>query len=40
MIKVSNLVTKFNDKIIHNGLNFHIKESEIYGLLGGSGSGK
>lgn len=40
MIKVSNLVTKFSDKIIHNGLNFHIKESEIYGLLGGSGSGK
>lgn len=40
IIKATDLVTKFGDLVVHNGLNFHIEEREIYGILGGSGSGK
>ena len=40
MIEVKNLITQFDERIIHNGLNLHIEEGEIYGLLGPSGCGK
>ncbi len=40
IIKVTDIITKFGDNIIHNGVNLSINEGEIYGLLGGSGSGK
>ena len=40
VVKVNNLKTILDDRIIHNGLNLTIKEGEIYGLLGPSGCGK
>jgi phospholipid/cholesterol/gamma-HCH transport system ATP-binding protein len=40
IIKVKNLKTYFGDKLVHNGLNFGIKEGEIFGILGPSGCGK
>ncbi|MDD5786825.1 ABC transporter ATP-binding protein [Campylobacter lanienae] len=40
MIVGKDIVTKYSDRIIHQNVNFHIKQGEIYGLLGGSGSGK
>ena len=40
IIKATDLTTKFDDRVIHDGLNFHVNEAEIYGLLGGSGTGK
>lgn len=40
IIKATDLTTKFGDRVIHDGLNFHVNEAEIYGLLGGSGTGK
>lgn len=40
IIKAQEIVTKFEGKIVHNGVNFEIKENEIFGILGGSGSGK
>lgn len=40
IIKAIDLTTKFGDRVIHDGLNFHVNEAEIYGLLGGSGTGK
>ena len=40
IIKATDLTTKFGDRVIHDGLNFHVNEAEIYGLRGGSGTGK
>ena len=40
VIEVQNVQTVFGDKVVHNGLNLHINQGEIYGLLGPSGCGK
>lgn len=40
IITVKDIVTQFGDNRVHDGVNLHIKQGEIYGLLGGSGSGK
>ncbi len=40
IIKVQDLVTKFGDRVIHDHISFEIFEKEIFGILGGSGSGK
>ena len=40
IIKVSNLHTAFGDNIVHNDISFSVNEGEIFGVLGGSGSGK
>ena len=40
IVKVKNIVTKFGDKIIHNGVNLEVSNKQIYAILGESGSGK
>ncbi|SFZ98265.1 Methionine ABC transporter ATP-binding protein [hydrothermal vent metagenome] len=40
VIEVKNIVTKFGERTIHDGLSLNIKKNEIYGILGESGSGK
>lgn len=40
IIEVRDLVTVFDDNIVHDGLHLTINEGEIYGLLGPSGCGK
>lgn len=40
MIKVRNISTAFDKKIVHDNISFDIKKGEIFGILGGSGSGK
>ena len=40
LITVRNLVTQFGEHVIHEGVDLTIYEGEIYGILGGSGSGK
>ena len=40
LIEVIDVHTRFGDKIVHSGLNLHINEGEIYGILGPSGCGK
>lgn len=40
IIKITNIITEFGNNRIHDNVNFHIKQGEIFGLLGGSGAGK
>jgi phospholipid/cholesterol/gamma-HCH transport system ATP-binding protein len=40
VIKVQNVQTIFDERVVHDGLNLSISEGEIYGLLGPSGCGK
>ena len=40
VIEVSNVKTIFGSNIIHDGVSFNVKKGEIFGILGGSGSGK
>jgi len=40
VISVKNVVTRFGKKVVHDGINLHVNEGEIYGLLGPSGCGK
>tara|TARA_R110002049_G_scaffold249890_11_gene424253 strand:+ start:405 stop:1172 length:768 start_codon:yes stop_codon:yes gene_type:complete len=40
IITVKNVVTQFGLNRVHDGVSLHVKQGEIYGLLGGSGSGK
>ena len=40
VIEVEGIVTRFGERTIHDGVNLHINENEIYGILGESGSGK
>ncbi|WP_420991322.1 ATP-binding cassette domain-containing protein, partial [Campylobacter coli] len=40
VVKAQNIITKFGEKIVHDGVSFEIKKNEIFGILGGSGSGK
>jgi len=40
IITVKDVVTRFGKRTIHDGVSLSIKENEIYGILGESGSGK
>jgi phospholipid/cholesterol/gamma-HCH transport system ATP-binding protein len=40
VIEVQNVSTKFGTKVVHDNISFNINKGEIFGLLGGSGSGK
>lgn len=40
IIKVDNLSTIFGKNIVHKDISFSINQGEIFGVLGGSGSGK
>lgn len=39
-IVIENLVTRFGDHVIHEGLSLTVRKGEILGVVGGSGTGK
>ncbi len=39
-IEVTGLVSRFGDKVIHEGLDLTVRRGEVMGLVGGSGAGK
>jgi phospholipid/cholesterol/gamma-HCH transport system ATP-binding protein len=40
IIRVRNLVTRFGDHTVHDGLDLDVQRGEIIGVVGGSGTGK
>ncbi|EOK0950521.1 ABC transporter ATP-binding protein [Campylobacter coli] len=40
IIKAQNIITRFGNKVVHDGVSFEINKNEIFGILGGSGNGK
>ncbi len=40
IIKVRDLVNRFGDQIIHDGVDLDVRRGEILGVVGGSGTGK
>ncbi len=40
VIQVKDVMTRFGERTVHDGVSLHIDENEIYAILGQSGSGK
>jgi phospholipid/cholesterol/gamma-HCH transport system ATP-binding protein len=40
LIQVKDLITGFNETIIHNSISFSVNRGDFYTIIGGSGSGK
>jgi phospholipid/cholesterol/gamma-HCH transport system ATP-binding protein len=40
IIDVKGLVSRFDDRVIHDGVELTVKRGEVFGLVGGSGAGK
>jgi len=40
VIRVRGLVNRFGAQVVHDGLDMEVRENEIFGIVGGSGTGK
>src|SRR5579864_6195012 len=40
MVEVRGLVNRFGRQVVHDGLDMRVEEDEVFGIVGGSGSGK
>ena len=40
VIEVRGLVNRFGAQVVHEGLDMEVREGEVFGIVGGSGSGK
>jgi len=39
-VEVEGLVNRFGSQVVHDGLNMQVRTDEVFGIVGGSGSGK
>jgi phospholipid/cholesterol/gamma-HCH transport system ATP-binding protein len=39
-IRVEGLITRFGEQVVHDGLDLDVRAGEIFGIVGGSGTGK
>ena len=40
IIRVRGLVNRFGEQVVHDGVDLDVREGEILGVVGGSGTGK
>jgi phospholipid/cholesterol/gamma-HCH transport system ATP-binding protein len=40
VVEVEGLVNRFGDQVVHDGLDMQVRRDEVFGIVGGSGSGK
>jgi len=40
MVEARGIVNRFGPQIVHNGLDMEVRKDEVFGIVGGSGSGK
>ncbi|HVW70236.1 MAG TPA: ATP-binding cassette domain-containing protein [Steroidobacteraceae bacterium] len=40
ILEVIGLVNRFGPQVVHDGLNMEVREDEVFGIVGGSGTGK
>jgi phospholipid/cholesterol/gamma-HCH transport system ATP-binding protein len=40
VLEVRGLVNRFGSQVVHNGLDMEVREDEVFGIVGGSGTGK
>lgn len=40
VLEVHGLVNRFGTQVVHNGLNMEVRPDEVFGIVGGSGTGK
>ena len=40
VLEVRGLVNRFGSQMVHNGLDMEVREDEVFGIVGGSGTGK
>ncbi len=40
LITARNIVNRFGTQVVHDGLDMEVREGEVFGVVGGSGSGK
>lgn len=40
VLEMQQVVTRFGDHVVHNGVNLAVRRAEIFAVIGGSGSGK
>jgi phospholipid/cholesterol/gamma-HCH transport system ATP-binding protein len=40
VIRVTDLHNRFGSQVVHDGLNMEVRQNEIFGVVGGSGTGK